>query len=197
MRRYLRLLACVLAVLIASTTTASSTAYAYDAPVFARVDAHDFALDEAVQGPGVGVREGSALPSAQARGASTTSTQRIIATEAAGTGGIGPVLKGQAGVNQVAADIEASGGQVLGREITVEAGGVRTRPDLFVEDACGNRCFVEVKNGPSAGMTPNQRAAFPVIQAQGGVPVGANAAAAGLTPGVPIGPTPVWVVHVS
>ena len=120
-----------------------------------------------------------------------------VATEAAGTGGIGPVLKGQAGVNQVAADIEASGGQVLGREITVEAGGVRTRPDLFVEDACGNRCFVEVKNGPSAGMTPNQRAAFPVIQAQGGVPVGANAAAAGLTPGVPIGPTPVWVVHVS
>ena len=137
----------------------------------------------------------SPLPSAQ--GTSTTPVGSFIATEAAGTGGIGPVLKGQAGVNQVAADIEASGGQVLGREITVEAGGVRTRPDLFVEDACGNRCFVEVKNGPSAGMTPNQRAAFPVIQAQGGVPVGANAAAAGLTPGVPIGPTPVWVVHVS
>ena len=84
---------------------------------------------------------------------------------------------------------------MLGREITVEAGGVRTRPDLYVEQPCGTRCFVEVKNGLSAGLTPNQRAAFPVIQSTGGVPVGANAAAAGLTPGVPIGPTPVWVVY--
>ena len=97
----------------------------------------------------------------------------------------------------MAADIEAAGGKVLGREITVEAGGVRTRPDLFVEQPCGTRCFVEVKNGPTAGLTPNQSTAFPVIQSTGGVPVGANAAAAGLTPGVPIGPTPVWVVYLS
>lgn len=137
------------------------------------------------------------LPYSMSEPASTTPSSRSVATNTAGTGGIGPVLKGQAGVNQVAADIEASGGKVLGREITVDAGGARTRPDLFVEDACGNRCFVEVKNGPTAKMTSNQKVAFPAIQSQGGVPVGANAAAAGLTPGVPIGPTPVWVVHVS
>ena len=119
-----------------------------------------------------------------------------VATNTA-RGGAGPVLKGQAGVDAVAADIEAAGGKVLGREITVEAGGVRTRPDLFVEQPCGTRCFVEVKNGPTAGLTPNQSTAFPVIQSTGGVPVGANAAAAGLTPGVPIGPTPVWVVYLS
>lgn len=111
----------------------------------------------------------------------------------AGRGGIGPVLKGQAGVDRVIAEIEASGGKVLGQEITVDAGGVRTRPDLFVEDAAGNRFFVEVKNGPSAGLTPNQKAAFPTIESSGGVPAGKNAAAAGLKPGTPIGPTPVVV----
>ncbi|GAA1750459.1 hypothetical protein GCM10009747_04750 [Agromyces humatus] len=111
-------------------------------------------------------------------------------------GGAGPVLKGQAGVNQVAADIEAAGGKVLGREITVEANGVRTRPDLFVEDVCGNRCFVEVKSGPSARLTKNQSQAFPSIQSQGFKPRGGNAAAAGFTPGMTYGPMPVWTVHI-
>ena len=53
------------------------------------------------------------------------------------TGGIGPVLQGQAGVDRAIAQIEAEGGQVLGTEITVDAGGVRTRPDLFVQNADG------------------------------------------------------------
>ena len=126
-----------------------------------------------------------------------TTHRSTVATKSApgvaGRGGIGPVLKGQAGVDRVIAEIEASGGKVLGQEITVDAGGVRTRPDLFVEDAAGNRFFVEVKNGPSAGLTPNQKAAFPTIESSGGVPAGKNAAAAGLKPGTPIGPTPVVV----
>lgn len=181
----------------AATTAVDATAYAYDAPAVARDDLHSIDGVEASSAQLRDSREGSASPPAEARGTSTTYITLENATNTAGTGGIGPVLKGQAGVNQVAADIEASGGKVLGREITVDAGGARTRPDLFVEDACGNRCFVEVKNGPTAKMTSNQKVAFPAIQSQGGVPVGANAAAAGLTPGVPIGPTPVWVVHVS
>ncbi len=112
----------------------------------------------------------------------------------AAKGGVGPVLKGQAGVKQVETEIEAAGGKILGREITVEANGVRTRPDLFVEDACGIRCFVEVKNGPSAVLTKNQAAAFPWIQSTGFIPRGANAAAAGLTPGANYGPMSVWTV---
>ncbi len=112
-----------------------------------------------------------------------------------GPGGIGPVLKGQAGVNQVVKEIEAGGGKILGREITVEANGVRTRPDLFVETACGVQCFVEVKTGPYARLTKNQTAAFPAIQSQGFIPRGANAAAAGLTPGAAYGPMPVYTVY--
>ena len=114
---------------------------------------------------------------------------------AEGLGGAGPVLQGQAGVEAAIADIEAAGGRILGREITIEAGGVTTRPDLFAELPSGQQVFIEVKTGASAGYTPNQIAAFPEIWATGGIPRGANAAAAGLTPGVPLGPTPVWTVH--
>ncbi|MFT3838512.1 MAG: RHS repeat-associated core domain-containing protein [Myxococcaceae bacterium] len=117
-----------------------------------------------------------------------------VAAAAAG-GGLGPVRQGAAGVARAVADLEGAGGRVLGREVTIESGGVRTRPDLFVELPSGQQVFLEIKTGPSAGLTPNQAAAFPKIWTQGGVPRGANAAAAGLTPGVPIGPTPVWTVH--
>jgi hypothetical protein len=110
-------------------------------------------------------------------------------------GGLGPVRQGAAGVERAVADLEAAGGRVLGREVTIEAGGVRTRPDLFVELPSGQQAFLEIKTGASASLTPNQTAAFPQIWTQGGIPRGANAAAAGLTPAVPIGPTPVWTVH--
>jgi hypothetical protein len=109
--------------------------------------------------------------------------------------GLGPVRQGVAGVERAIVDLEASDGRVLGREITLEAGGVRTRPDLFVQLPNGQQVFLEIKTGASARWTPNQAAAFPQIWTQGAIPRGANAAAAGLTPGVPIGPTPVWTVH--
>jgi hypothetical protein len=114
---------------------------------------------------------------------------------AAARGGPGPVLQGAAGVERAILDLEASGGRVLGREITLEAGGVRTRPDLFVELPSGQQAFLEIKTGAFASLTPNQMAAFPQIWAEGAIPRGANAAAAGLIPGVPIGPTPVWTVY--
>jgi hypothetical protein len=117
-------------------------------------------------------------------------------------GGIGPVLKGQAGVDQVVAGIEAAGGTILGREVTVKAatmvGGkvkyVKTRFDLFVELPCGTVCFLEVKNGWWARLTRNQRTAFPIIRSAGGIPVGNRAEIAGLPSGVPIGATQVWEV---
>jgi hypothetical protein len=111
------------------------------------------------------------------------------------SGGTGPVSQGLAGVDRTIAEIEAAGGRILGREITVEAGGVRTRPDLFVELPSGQQVFIEVKTGSSAGLTANQGAAFPEIVSGGFTPFGDNAAAAGLSPGVPYGPTTVWVVR--
>jgi RHS repeat-associated protein len=120
-----------------------------------------------------------------------------IAAGAAGVtgtaGGLGPVLKGQAGVAQSVAAATARGEQVLGSEITVAAGNVTTRPDLLVRQANGALKFIESKCGGGACLSPNQRAGFPVIEAGGAVPRGANAAAAGLKPGQPLGPTEVQV----
>jgi hypothetical protein len=66
---------------------------------------------------------------------------------------------------------------------------------MFVQNADGSYSFVEVKNGPNAGLTPNQTIGYPAIQAGGAVPAGANAANTGvLIPGVPIGPTPVRII---
>jgi len=113
----------------------------------------------------------------------------------AARGGAGPVLQGQAGVTRAIGEIEAGGGTILGREITLQAGTVRTRPDLLVRNADGSISFVEVKSGAGAALTPNQNAGFPIIQSGGAVPRGANAAAAGLEVGAPLPPTPVQVIR--
>jgi RHS repeat-associated protein len=117
------------------------------------------------------------------------------AESAVSRGGPGPVLEGQAGVARAIGELEDAGATVLGREITLEAGAVRTRPDLLVRTADGDLAFVEVKNGPSAALTRNQAAGFPVIEMGGAIPRGANAAAAGLPVGQPLPPTPVWVFY--
>ena len=118
-----------------------------------------------------------------------------LAESIAARGGLAPVQQGAAGVERAVVDLETAGGRVLGREVTIEAGGVRTRPDLFVELPNGQQAFLEIKTGASARLTPNQSIAFPQVWTQGAIPRGANAAAAGLTPGAAIGPTPVWTVH--
>jgi RHS repeat-associated protein len=110
-------------------------------------------------------------------------------------GGAGPVLRGQAGVARAVGDIEAEGGTVLGRDPTVDAGGVRVRPDLYVENSDGSREFVEVKNGPYARVTQNQRTGYEAIEQGGAIPRGRRAEAAGLPPGQPIPPTRVRVIH--
>lgn len=109
-------------------------------------------------------------------------------------GGAAPVQKGQDGVEDVVRDLVASGGKVLGREVTMKIGKVRTRPDVYVELPCGTKCFIEVKNGPRARHTSNQSTGCPILRARGGTPVGKNAREAGLTPGQPIDAIPVWTV---
>jgi RHS repeat-associated protein len=110
-------------------------------------------------------------------------------------GGSAPVLRGQAGVARAIAEIEANGGTILGREITLEAGGVRTRPDLLVLTSDGRTVFFEVKNGPGATLTPNQRIAFPAIRGGGAIPRGGNAATAGLPVGQPLPPIQVEMIN--
>jgi RHS repeat-associated protein len=108
-------------------------------------------------------------------------------------GGVQPVLKGAQGVERSVAAAEARGETIIGREITLETPAARTRIDLATKTPEGRLRFIECKNGPCADLTTNQRAAFPEIRSQGGVPRGANAAKAGLKPGERIGPTEVVV----
>ncbi len=107
------------------------------------------------------------------------------------TGGIEPVLKGQAGVNQAIGDVEAEGGQVLGTEITIENSAGRARADFVYKDAQGNLVVGEAKNGPTAGLNSNQQAVYSEFEKSGGRFVGGNAQQANLPPSV--GPTQVRI----
>ena len=109
--------------------------------------------------------------------------------------GAATVAKGERGVQASVAAAEARGETVLGREVTMDTAQGRVRPDLLVRDANGDLKFIDSKNGPSAGLTTNQKVGYPELRANGGVPAGRNAEAAGLVPGVPIGPTPVQIDH--
>jgi hypothetical protein len=140
-----------------------------------------------------------AAPGAYTAGSLLTGTLMGVGTGVAAeptAGGIGPVLQGQQGVATAIAQFEAQGAQVLGTEITMDAGGVRARPDLLIQNADGSQQFVEVKTG-GGELTPNQKIVYPLIEQGGAVPAGANAANAGLTPGVPLPPTPVRVIYIS
>jgi hypothetical protein len=97
-----------------------------------------------------------------------------------GSGGSGPVRQGQAGVNKVAVELESQGYTVQ-REVTFDVKGTRVRPDI-VATRGGDMRVIEVKTGPSAGYTTNQRIAYPQF-ADGAIARGANAEAIGLVPG--------------
>lgn len=115
-----------------------------------------------------------------------------------GRGGLAPVLKGQAGVNEVTKELETQGWEVS-HEVTlktdVNGAEVRTRVDIIARRDDGSLVAIEVKNGEGAHLTPNQEKAYPVVQSKGFVPVGKNAELAGFTSGQAHGPIPVWTVH--
>lgn len=70
-----------------------------------------------------------------------------------------PYSKGEEGVNRALQEISSQGGKVLGREITLEVNGIRVRVDIAA-DFNGEIQLIEVKNGPSAGFTPNQNQVY-------------------------------------
>lgn len=74
--------AAVVVVSCLGMTTAAGRGYTYDAPTIARVDVDDFGVAAASTALLGDLREWSALPSAQARGASTTPFDFSVATEA-------------------------------------------------------------------------------------------------------------------
>ena len=109
-------------------------------------------------------------------------------------GGIGPVRKGEEGVQKSINAAEARGETVLGREITFEApNATRTRVDVLTQKQDGGLVGIESKNGPKARLRKNQKDALPQLKAQGGTPRGKNAEAAGLEPGQPMGPIEIRI----
>jgi hypothetical protein len=92
---------------------------------------------------------------------------------------LGRCSQGQAGVNQVLQGLNQSN---TGTEITIDTPSGRTRLDIGSYDPeSGELNLIEVKNGPGARLTSNQRACFPDIQNGNFTPAGQNAAGLGLS----------------
>ena len=87
-----------------------------------------------------------------------------------------PYAKGQVGVKQAMADFVKEGGTVLQEEVTIELNGVRNRFD-FVGVKNDIPYLFEIKNGPNAGLTPNQKINLPQLMQNkpAFTPVGKNA----------------------
>jgi hypothetical protein len=101
-------------------------------------------------------------------------------------GGIGPVQRGQLGVQLTSAYYKGLGWTEVGREISIEVNGVRWRADLLMMNTKGQLVAIESKFGPSAGFTKNQSITIPAIQnGATGVLVGGNARGLNLA-GTPI-----------
>ncbi|KZX19699.1 hypothetical protein EV639_1182 [Rathayibacter tanaceti] len=97
------------------------------------------------------------------------------------------VAKGQRGVQASIEALEARGDTLVGTEITLIVGGVRTRIDILAMTPSGELYFIEAKNGRHAKLTKNQEFAYPLIRAGGSaIPAGRKAEGAGLELGKPL-----------
>ena len=81
-----------------------------------------------------------------------------------------PQAKGEAGVNRAIEEIKAQGGKILSKEVTLEVGNVRVRIDVAA-DFNGVIHLYEVKNGPHAGFTPNQKVGYPLMKDATHIPI--------------------------
>lgn len=71
-----------------------------------------------------------------------------------------PYEKGRQGVERAIEEVRAQGGDVRGKEVTIRVNGTKVRMD-FVTMSDNEMTFYEVKNGPHAGFTPNQKIVYP------------------------------------
>ena len=73
-----------------------------------------------------------------------------------------PYQKGEIGVQKAIGEFIEEGGVVLQREVSINVDGVNIKPD-FVGMKDGMIHIYEVKNGPHAGFTQNQKIAIPKL----------------------------------
>ena len=99
---------------------------------------------------------------------------------------LSPQQKGQVGVERAINEFVAHGGYNIQREVTIEVEGVRIRLDFVGYDELGNLQLFEIKYGPYARPTPNQKIVIRKLQ-QGVsfIPYGKNATQIHLSIGVP------------
>lgn len=97
------------------------------------------------------------------------------------------VMKGVEGVTMSRAILKEAGGTVKGSEVSFRlSSGKLTRADTVAAEN-GKIGIIESKNGPSAGLTPNQKEAKAAIERGDALtPVGKNAEAAGFETGKPV-----------
>jgi RHS repeat-associated protein len=92
--------------------------------------------------------------------------------------------KSVVGQRQLEADLASEGKVVLGREISVRTDFANVRPDAYYYDPATEKFYLaEVKNGPNADFTDNQRLGYLAVDRGEWVPYGENARLAGLVPG--------------
>ena len=67
---------------------------------------------------------------------------------------------------------------ILQKEVTIEVNGVRVRVDIATQSPNMEITLFEVKNGPYANLTPNQKIVYPQMMLDHApiVPIGQNAA---------------------
>ena len=96
--------------------------------------------------------------------------------EEAPTHKMSPHEKGEIGVERAMEEFRAEGGTVYSKEVTIELDGVKNRFD-FVGEKDGMLYLFEVKNGPHAGMTTNQKINIPkmILNKSKFIPQGKNA----------------------
>ncbi|MCF0173451.1 MAG: hypothetical protein HUJ91_06985, partial [Bacteroidales bacterium] len=89
---------------------------------------------------------------------------------------LSPYEKGQKGVSMAKNQIICEGGTIQGEEVTIEVDGTKVRVDIVAE-IDGKMTLIEVKNGPHAGFTANQKVVYPKIMLDKPFvyPVGSNA----------------------
>ena len=79
-----------------------------------------------------------------------------------------PFEKGREGVRIAEAQFIRDGGEILAEEVSMKVNGTIVRMDFIGRDSNGVLQFFEVKNGPYARFTPNQKIVLPqMIESKG------------------------------
>lgn len=83
-----------------------------------------------------------------------------------------PWKKGQQGVEKaIQEEVISKGGKILHAEVSVKVNGKMVRVDFAADLNNGKVTLFEIKNGPYARLTPNQKLAYPLMKGENPIPI--------------------------